>query len=109
MPQVQVIASSPSLTATTDARRRSRVRRPCLPPLIRQPRRGSGGGSGGILGGIFGAVIRGGMIGGDGDHCEPPRAGHPIGADASGRTGVTAPSAVATRSKRFPEPAGSFG
>lgn len=40
---------------------------------------GSGGigGIGGIIGAIGGAILRGGVVGGDGDHCDPR--GHPHG------------------------------
>jgi hypothetical protein len=93
IPQVQVMASAPAPSETPA---------PDLPPLARPapvpaqsyPTTASipttNSGSGGILGGIFGAVIRGGIVGGDDDHCDPrtmPRRGRPIGGDVYGRPG----------------------
>jgi hypothetical protein len=92
-PQVQVMASAPepSETPAPDApplARPSPVPAQTYPSTASIPTTGSS--SGGILGGIFGAVIRGGIVGGDDDHCDPrtmPRRGRPIGGDIYTRPG----------------------
>ena len=95
VPQVQVVASSPTPSeGPSDGA--PPLARPSAIPASAYPATGPGTGSngvgGGILSGVFGAVLRGGVVGGDDDHCDPrhmPGRGRPIGSDAS--PGVTIP------------------
>jgi hypothetical protein len=96
IPQVQVVASSPTPSEGPSADAAPPLARPSAVPASAYPANGSGTGSsgvgGGILSGVFGAVLRGGIVGGDDDHCDPrhvPGRGRPIGGD--GTTGVTVP------------------
>jgi hypothetical protein len=88
VPQVQVVASSPTPTeGPSDAA--PPLARPSAIPASAYPATGTGNGNGvggGILSGVFGAVLRGGIVGGD-DDCDPrhmPGRGRPIGSDATG-------------------------
>ena len=78
LPQIQVMASSPSPSETPSTTDAPPLARPASLPAPTYPTAeainvgngGSGAGSGGIMAGIFGAVIRGGRVGDD-DHCDP--------------------------------------
>jgi hypothetical protein len=87
LPQMQVLASSPTPSETPSADAPPLARPSAIPATSSYPGAApipASSGSGGILGGIFGAVIRGGGIGDD-DHCDPhggmrrPAGGRPIG------------------------------
>jgi hypothetical protein len=92
IPQMQVLASSPTPSETPTADAPPLARPSAIPATSTYPGAApipASSGSGGILGGIFGAVIRGGMIGDD-DHCDPrgPHrgGGRVIGGDIYGRS-----------------------
>jgi hypothetical protein len=78
LPEIQVLASSPSPSETPNTSDAPPLARPAALPAPTYPTAeainvgsaGSGSGAGGVMGGIFGAVIRGGRVGDD-DHCDP--------------------------------------
>ena len=87
VPQVQVMAETPA-PSETPAPDAPPMARPAPVPAQSYPSAGSipaNGSGGSVLGGILGAVLRGGIMGGDDDHCDPPRGprrtGRPIGGD----------------------------
>jgi hypothetical protein len=90
LPQMQVLASSPTPSETPTSDAPPLARPAAIPVSATYPGAApipASNGSGGILGGIFGAVIRGGGVGDD-DHCDPRgpvRTGRVIGGDVYGR------------------------